>query len=69
MRNCGAAILLSRSDGHSKWIDAIFHWLDNSDDWLAAALSSYSYALNFERKHVYTRIFSTLLNLVAEESK
>jgi hypothetical protein len=69
MSNCGAAILLSRADGYDKWVDAVFHWLDNSDDWFTAAKSSYNYALNFERKYVYVNTFSALLDLVAKKTK
>jgi hypothetical protein len=69
MENSRAAVLLSQSDGHSKWVDTIFHWLDDSDDWFAHATNSHNYALNFERKHVYTQTFLTLLNLVTEKYK
>jgi glycosyltransferase involved in cell wall biosynthesis len=64
MRDRGAALLLSKADGINRWTESIFSWLNNSDLWFEAAKNSYSYALDFERTHVYSRTISSLIGLL-----
>lgn len=65
MNSRGSAHLLSQSDGVNKWTEAIFNWLDNPEEWITAAKNSYEYALDFERKSVYSRTFASLLGELA----
>lgn len=67
MKEIGAAILLSQSDGLGVWVDAILALLDNFEAWEEAANKSFSYALKFERNSVYAETFNSLLSLL--ESK
>ena len=67
MKESGAAILLSQSDGLGVWVDAILALLDNSEAWEEIANNSFTYALKFERNNVYAETFSSLLSLL--ESK
>jgi len=64
MEDCGAAILLSQSDGLSMWVDAIQALLNNFEAWQKTADNSYTYALKFERNNVYTETFGSLLSLL-----
>lgn len=67
MHNRGSAVLLSQVDGVDRWTKAVFNWLDNPDEWIEAAKSSYEYALDFERNSVYSRTFSSLLSQLASK--
>jgi len=68
MERCGAAVLLAQSAGPEKWASVLNNWLNNSSEWYVAAKSSYEYALNFERNHVYSKTFKTLFSLLDSES-
>lgn len=64
MKECGAAILLSQSDGLGMWADAILSLLNNFVAWEKSANNSFTYALKFERNNVYTETFGSLLSLL-----
>ena len=64
MEKCGAAILLSQSDGFGIWVAAIEELLNDYEAWQKSASNSYTYALQFERNNVYTETFGALLSLL-----
>ena len=67
MESCGAAVLLTQSDGPEKWASVLNNWLNSEAEWYVAAKNSYEYALNFERNHIYTKTFNTLFSMLRPE--
>lgn len=65
MNSRGSAVLLSQSDGVNRWTNAVFNWLNNPEEWIKAANKSFEYALEFERRRIYSRTFSSLLSQLA----
>ena len=67
MESCGAAVLLTQSDGPEKWASVLTNWLNSEAEWYVAAKNSYEYALNFERNHIYTKTFNTLFSMLSSK--
>lgn len=60
MRDSGAGIILSRSDGSDIWAQTINSLLDDVDKWLGAALDAYRYGLQFNRTQIYSRTLTEI---------